>query len=93
MDIGYYCLYRKKQWEKTQVISNAFTRYTSLTFQHIPSGSADSSLQAITGLSLTIKDPSDTTLCYGMDERYVFSLTTAGGMGTLNANWGGGAVG
>eukprot|EP01083_Nonionella_stella_P201423 736924_1 len=82
--------FTQTQSTKSQVITNAFTRYTSLTFPHTPSGSADNSLQTITGLSLTIKDPSDTTLGYGMDESYVLSLTTSGGIGTLNANtvWG-----
>lgn len=75
---------------QSEIITNAFTRYMALTFPSTPEGTANGDFKTVTGLSLTIKDPSEDTLGYGMDESYTLSITSGGGTATLNSNtvWG-----
>jgi len=79
-----------KQNTQSSIIDTAFDRYKKLTFPHIAEGSADSAFSTVTGLSLTIKDASEDTLGYGMDETYVLTLPSSGGVATLTSNsvWG-----
>jgi len=82
--------FSQSQSTQSEIINDAFTRYMTLIFPTIPEGTANNEYSTLNGLSLTIKDPSEDTLGYGMDESYTLTITTKGGTATLNSNtvWG-----
>ena len=82
--------FKFSQNTQSEIINEAFTRYTILTFPHSPEGSGDSNYNTITGLSLTIQDASEDTLGYGMDESYILDISASGGVASLDSNtvWG-----
>ena len=82
--------FKFSQNAQSEIINGAFARYMALIFPTKPEGSANSTFATLNGLSLTIKDPSENTLGYGMDESYTLTITSQGGVATLDSNtvWG-----
>eukprot|EP01084_Bolivina_argentea_P208075 354882_1 len=73
----------------SNIINTAFKRYIKLCFPHKPEGKGDSTMNTIKQLKVSIKDGSEDTLAYNMDESYNISITLLG-TAILNANtiWG-----
>eukprot|EP01084_Bolivina_argentea_P020345 37837_1 len=75
---------------KSDIMNEAIIRYKSLTFPETPEATSNTGA-SITSLAINIKDYSENTLQYGMDESYTLHITTDSKTATLTANsiWGG----
>ena len=72
----------------SQILKEAFTRYSDLMFPHRPDGNGDPSMDTLKTLNVKVDDDSGTLPSFEMDESY--KLTVSGDAATLSAKtvWG-----